>query len=202
MSSSRFKRPAKPAKARILTREKLEEWLANLDPQAANVSMIDGYLAALVVSPQFIPPEEWLLPILSREVANASDDSIEGIVRSTIFQRYSQIGATLSGGPKRYAPIFMRTDDEEVLLQDFANGFYLGMRLSIDDWKPFMSDREIGMPMMAILVHCTTMISEDKRTAAIDEQAAEILAESWRVVPEVLEMLHVNLAGSRNIEIR
>lgn len=164
--------------------------------------MIDGYLAALVVSPQFIPPEQWLLPIVGREIADAPDGSIEAAVRNTIFHRYSQIGATLSGGPKRYAPVFMRTDDEEVLLEDFANGFYLGMRLSIDDWKPFISHHEIGIAMTAILGHCTTMISEDERTAAIDAQAAQILSESWRVVPEVIEMLHVNLAGSRNIEIR
>ena len=202
MSSSRFKRPAKPGKARTLTPAKLEEWLASLDPPAANVSMIDGYLAALVVSPQFIPPEEWLLPILGRKVADAPDGSIEGNVRNTVFQRYSQIGSTLSGGPKRYAPVFMRTDDEEVLLTDFANGFYHGMRLRIDDWKPVMSDPEILMPMMAILGHCTTMISEHERLAAINGQAAELLAESWRVVPEVIEMLHVTLAASRNIKIR
>ncbi|KKW89304.1 MULTISPECIES: UPF0149 family protein [Sphingobium] len=202
MSSSRFKRSAKPGTARILTREKLEDWLSNLDPQAANVSMIDGYLAALVVSPQFIPPEQWLLPIVGREIADAPDGSIQSAVRNTIFHRYSQIGATLSGGPKRYAPVFMRTDDEEVLLEDFANGFYLGMRLSIDDWKPFISHHEIGIAMTAILAHCTTMISEDERIAAINAQASQILSESWRVVPEVIEMLHVNLAGSRNIEIR
>ena len=29
-----------------------------------------------------------------------------------------------------------------------------------------------------------------------------LLAESWKLVPEVVEMLHVTLAGSRNVEIR
>lgn len=76
-------------------------------------------------------------------------------MRNTIFQRYSEIGATLSGGPKRYAPIYIRTDAGEVLLEDFANGFYLGMRLSIDDWKPHISNPEIGHPLTAILGHWT-----------------------------------------------
>ena len=96
----------------------------------------------------------------------------------------------------------MRTDDGEVLIDDYADGFYFGMRLSIDDWKPFISDREIGMPMVAILGHCTTMIGEDERLAVMYPQAAQVLAESWRIVPEVVEMLHLTLAGSRNIEIR
>ena len=96
----------------------------------------------------------------------------------------------------------MRTDDGEVLLEDFANGFYFGMRLSIDDWKPFISDPEIGMAMVAILGHCTTMINEDERMAVMDPLATQLLAESWSVVPDVIEMLHLTLAGSRNIAIR
>jgi len=65
----------------------------------------------------------------------------------------------------------MRTDDEEALLTNFANRFYHGMRLRIDNWKPIMSDPEMLMPMMAILGHCTTMISEIERLAAINGQA-------------------------------
>ena len=196
------RRSTKPRKARTLTLEKLEEWQADRNPPAAGVSMIDGYLTALVVSPQFIPPEDWLGPIVGGEVAWAPDGSVEAAIRNTLFQRYSQIGSTLSGGPKRYAPIYMRTDEGEVLLEQFANGFYLGMRLSIDDWKPFISDPEVGTAMTAILGHCTTMISENERMGAINGQAAQVLAESWRIVPEVVEMLHVRLAGARNVKIR
>lgn len=201
-NSPRLKRPGMARKVRTLTRQKLEDWLASLDPPAAGVSMIDGYLAALVVSPQFIPPEDWLKPILREQITWAPEGSIEAAVRNTIFQRYNEIGATLSGGPRRYAPVFMRTDDGEVLLEDFANGFYFGMRLSIDDWKPFISDPEIGMAMVAILGHCTTMINEDERMAVMDPLATQLLAESWSVVPDVIEMLHLALAGSRNIAIR
>lgn len=198
----RLKRPGTARKARNLTRQKLEDWLAGRDPPTTNVSMIDGYLAALVVSPQFIPPDEWLGPILGKQVIWAPNGSMEAVVRNTVFQRYSEIGATLSGGPRRYAPVYMRTDDGEVLLEDFANGFYHGMRLSIDDWKPFISNPEIGMAMVAILGHCTTMISDDVRMTLLNPQGVQFLAESWQVVPELVEMLHVTLAKSRNVEIR
>jgi len=148
MTRPRLKRPGRAKKVHTLTRQKLEDWLASLDPPAAGVSMIDGYLAALVVSPQFIPPEDWLKPILGERVSWADEGTIEAAVCNTLFHRYTEIGATLSGGPRRYAPVYMRADDGEVLLEDFANGFYFGMRLSIDDWKPFMAQREIGIPMM------------------------------------------------------
>jgi uncharacterized protein len=147
-------------------------------------------------------PEDWLKPILGERVTWADEGTIEAAVRNTLFERYNEIGSTLSGGPRRYAPLFMRTDEGEVLIDDYADGFYFGMRLSIDDWKPFISDREIGMATVAILGHCTTMIDDDERMAVIDPQAAQALAQSWRIVPEVVEMLHVRLAGSRNIQIQ
>lgn len=164
--------------------------------------MIDGYLTALVVSPQFIPPEDWLKPILGERVTWADEGTIEAAVRDTLFQRYNEIGATLSGGPRRYAPVFMRTDEGEVLIDDYADGFYFGMQLCIDDWKPFISRPEIGMAMVAILGHCTNMMSPQERNAVVTPLANDALAESWKVVPEVVEMLHAEIAGSRNVEIR
>ena len=53
-NSPRLKRPGKTRKIRTLTRLQLAEWLDSLDPPAAGISQIDGYLTALVVSPQFI----------------------------------------------------------------------------------------------------------------------------------------------------
>lgn len=198
----RMKRPASPRRARVLTREQLANWLASLDPPAAGLSMFDGYLATLVVSPRFIPPEDWLKPILGERVTWADEETIEAAARNMLFQRYNEIGATLSGGPRRYAPLFLRTDEGEVLIEDFADGFYVGMQLSLDDWKPFFTQPEIGIAMTAILGHCTTMIGDEERSALLTPQAEELLARSWEVVPELMEMLHAKLAGSRNVEIR
>jgi uncharacterized protein len=201
-SRSQFRRAAKTKKPRTLTLQQLEDWLGEQDPPAPSVSMIDGYLAALIVSPEFLPPESWLRPIVGADLVWAPNNSPEGVVRNTLFQRYNQISSTLSGGPKRYAPIFMRTDEEQVLLEQYANGFWFGMQLTLDTWKPFLADRELSAAVMLILAHCTTMIDEDVRLALISPQGAQALAESWKIVPDIVEMLHGTLAGSRNIEIR
>ena len=65
--------------------EQLEDWLDSLDPPAAGVSMIDGYLAALVVSPQFIPPEDWRPRIVSDRIVWALEGSVEATVRNALF---------------------------------------------------------------------------------------------------------------------
>jgi uncharacterized protein len=41
-------------------------------------------------------------------------------------------------------PIYKRTDDGEVRLEEFANGFYFGTQRAIDAWLPFLRDLEIG----------------------------------------------------------
>jgi uncharacterized protein len=119
-----------------------------------------------------------------------------------LFQRYSHIGSTLSGGPKRYAPLFMRTDDEQVLLDQYANGFWFGMQLTLDTWKPVLADKDISNAVMLILANCTTMMDENERLALIPPAGAQLLADSWKLVPDIIEMLHQTLTASRNIEIR
>jgi uncharacterized protein len=200
-NSRRLKRTVKPARPRTITLEQLEDWLEDRNPQGPNVSMTDGYLAAVIVSPEFIPPDIWLGPIVGGDVTEADDNSFEGVVRNTLFQRYNEISSTLSGGPKRYAPLFMRTDEGEVLLRDYANGFHLGMSLTMNDWQPFFADPQIAMSMVSILGHCDKRPTADQRVAAVETQTAHILADSWRIVPDVIEMLHVTLAGSRNVKI-
>jgi len=46
------------------------------------------------------------------------------------------------------------------------------------------------------------MMSAEDRAAMLPLMGKDLLAESWQVVPELVEMLQVTLAGSRNIEIR
>jgi uncharacterized protein len=75
------------------------------------------------------------------------------------------------------------------------------MQMTLDKWKPFISDPAIGMPSTAIFGHCTTMTGDDERRAAIDGPATEAHAESWSVINEVVEVLHATLAGFRNIKI-
>ena len=46
--------------------ESLDIWLERLKPAAKvdGVSMLDGYLAAVIVGPRSIPPDEWFFDLL------------------------------------------------------------------------------------------------------------------------------------------
>lgn len=61
-STNCFKRPKKPRRARILTHEKLEDWLATREHPMPGVSMIDGYLARSSYRPSSFLPKTGCAP--------------------------------------------------------------------------------------------------------------------------------------------
>jgi len=182
---------------KALTLGQLEEWLDGLTPPAPGVSQIDGFLAALVVSPKMVHPETWLWHIMGDRAKWALEGSVAAAATKTIIDRYNQISTALSDDPQSYAPIYMRTDDGEVLLEEWANGFFGGMRLALPAWKPFMTDLETAVPLAVILVHCTTMFSAEETNTVVNQEAEGGIADAWRVVPQLVSLLYEKCAKTR-----
>ena len=189
----RSKRPA--SGGRTLSLEQLEIWLDALDPPVAGVSSIDGFLAALAAGPCVIDPDVWLKSILHEHTQSASSAP----ARRTILQRYNRICIELAEQPETYAPIYMRTEDGEVLLEDFANGFFTAMHLDMNAWTPFVDDPEFGLPLAAILDH-STLTGGSSLIAQLDDPSANhALADTWRMVPQISSFLHDHCAFARTI---
>lgn len=184
-------------KTRRLSREQLEIWLDNLDPPAAGVSKIDGYLAALAVSPRLIEPELWMRGILGDRVRNVVEGTRMAAARDTIIDRYHQICFELAHCPEAFAPVYMRTDEGEVLLEDWAGGFFGGMRLALDAWDPFLRDPETGHLLTILIGHSTP----DGGPTWIEElnnpEATEMMADAWRIVPDIVSLLHERCSEAR-----
>jgi uncharacterized protein len=71
--------------------EVLDAWLERLKPAAKvdGVSMLDGYLAAIVASPCSIPPNEWFFDLLGPKgnIASAQGKQLDAIM--AIAARFS-----------------------------------------------------------------------------------------------------------------
>ena len=52
---------------RGLSLEQLDDWFLALEPPARveGVSMLDGYLTAIIIGPRSIPPDEWFDDLFS-----------------------------------------------------------------------------------------------------------------------------------------
>ncbi len=137
--------------------EALDAWLERLKPapKVDGMSMLDGYLAAIVVGPCSIPPHEWFFDLLGEKgnIATAHGKQLNAIM--AIAARFNGIGETLSTAPSKYAPIFQRTDAGMVFAGPWCMGFVAAMKLRWKAWAPLLNAKNIQYGLLLpILLYC------------------------------------------------
>jgi len=141
----------------VMDIESLDVWLERLEPapKVNGVSMLDGYLAAIVVGPCSIPPNEWFFDLLGAKgnIATARGRRLAAIM--AIVDRFNAIGEILSTAPSKYAPIFQRTDDGEVFAGPWCMGFAAAMKLRWDAWSALRDTKGIESALLLpIMLYC------------------------------------------------
>jgi uncharacterized protein len=151
-------RPRLRRAAATMSLDELDDWITRLDPPPLvdGVSMLDGYLAAVIVGPCSIDPPEWLHHMLGPHSRIGSEGSEQAAAIGTIAARFNAISEGLATAPERYAPIFERTDAGTVVAAPWCMGFVAAINLRIDAWRPLCDLRRIehGL-LLPILLHCT-----------------------------------------------
>ncbi len=137
--------------------EQLDAWLDELRPRARvnGVSMLDGYLTALVVGPTSIPPDEWFDDLLGAHgrIAVARGTMLAAI--EAIVARFNAIGETLPTAPARCAPIFEKTEDGLAQPHPWCLGFLAAMQLRLDAWRPLLdAGRAESLMLLPIMLYC------------------------------------------------
>jgi len=95
-----------------MTLEELDRWLRaprKCQPAADSISMLDGFIAAIVAGPATYEPLAWLCPLLgvTREAINdGTTEEYAGLAATAAH--HNALSATLSETPERFAPIFAR----------------------------------------------------------------------------------------------
>lgn len=138
--------------------EDLECWIDRLDPPSLidGVSMLDGYLTAIIIGPCSINPHEWLRHMLGPHGGLGLEGTKQSAAIMAIVTRFNAISEGLATAPECYAPIFERTDDGTVLAGPWCRGFLAAMKLRDDAWQPLCDFTRIehGL-LLPILLHCT-----------------------------------------------
>ena len=96
----------------------------------------------------------------------------------------------------------MRTDDGEVLLENWANGFFGGMQLALDAWRPFITDPETAYPLALLIGQSTQTGGPSLVSLLAEKQVPKALADTWRVIPELVTFLYDRCADARKANSR
>ena len=145
--------------AAAMSLEELEAWIDRLAPPPLIdcVSMLDGYMTAIIIGPCSIDPHEWLQHMLGRHGRLGAEGSKQAAAIMAIVARFNAISEELATAPEHYAPIFERTDDGTVLAGPWCMGFLAAMQLRYAAWAALrdLIRIEHGGLLLPILLHCT-----------------------------------------------
>jgi len=135
--------------------DEIEQFLARAKGGAiANAEVLDGFLTALVISPEVVMPSEYMQVIISGETEE--DDLVfENIEEAEHFyelvvRHWNAINGTFRKG-EIYMPVLAEDDDGIVSGNDWAKGFLKGAQLRFDPWAEIFDDEEHGGVLVPIL---------------------------------------------------
>jgi hypothetical protein len=112
--------------AAAMSLAQLERWLqdrAERRPVATSLSVLDGYVAAIVAGPVSISPLDWICPLLAIDAdAFNHGGTAEFAAISAVVQHHNAISNTLSTNPKQFEPIHPRKPNGDVDARPLVSG--------------------------------------------------------------------------------
>lgn len=157
------------------SKEQVEEGLAAL-------SYSNGLITAVVVSPKFIPTEEWMPHIIDPNSPELDADERE-LSKTLMLIEHGEILDSLAADDDAYEPFFWEDEDGRLFTKDWARGFFQGMQLRWDAWSTYFKTGrpENFVPLLLLL--------EDEKFFTNFEEAGVDLEEYCEVAREQLPLL-------------
>ncbi len=91
----------------------------------------------------------------------------------------------------------MRTDEEDVLAGDWADGFFGAISLNLEDWAPLFAQKQTGEPIMGILIQCTRPDLIEMISTAFPKPPEATLKDAWRTLPYAVEEIYAHCKPMR-----
>jgi uncharacterized protein len=139
-----------------LTDEEYDHMAAVLDrfhsERAMNLEMLDGFFAALICSPDMVPPSEYLSEIWGGDMPDeALSERQELQTFLDLVMRHWNAVVHALHSEDVFVPLLLEDDEGVAHGNDWANGFARGMELRREDWSELFDDTEHAGALVPIL---------------------------------------------------
>ena len=171
--------------------DRLNELLNGIpvEREAMSLSQLDGYVAALVVCPEPVPPSEWLPHVWGGDgMFGTAEEAAETV--AAVMDHYDRVGQELSDDPGAYAPILaFDPEEEEVWWEAWVDGFERGMRLRPARWEEIaLSDDAEASDSVTMMITMHGILTG--RSELTDEVVEEIACLAPVLIP--IMVTHLN----------
>lgn len=158
---------------------------------AMSISMLDGFLAAIVCAPRMSMPSEWLGWVWDAESGKTSPKfksakQAERIL-SLVMRHMNDISRTLRTNPEIYEPLLMENpnDGEPIpIIDDWCSGFMRGVELDRAGWKEMLSGSPESLAFIELYgtEHGMLQLLDERLTLQAHRAIADGLGETVRVI--------------------
>ena len=185
--------------------EELDDFLLDAEgiDESMNVSMLDGFLTALICAPKLILPSEWMRWVWDTEHGkdspNFSSEDEAGCILSMLMRHMNDITRTLSQAPEYYEPLLLENINNGnpiPILDEWCMGFVKGMSLDEEGW----SDIAVANPQWLSTIFLYGTEKGWETLLARDIPLEEHIAMSERLTTDVLN-IYAGLKALRESQI-
>jgi uncharacterized protein len=185
--------------------EELDDFLLDAEgiDESMNVSMLDGFLTALICAPKLILPSEWMRWVWDTEHGkdspNFSSEDEAGRILSMLMRHMNDITRTLSHAPEYYEPLLLENINNGnpiPILDEWCMGFVKGMSLDEEEW----SDIAVANPQWLSTIFLYGTEKGWETLLARDIPLEEHIAMSERLTTDVLN-IYAGLKALRESQI-
>jgi uncharacterized protein len=185
--------------------EELDDFLLDAEgiDESMNVSMLDGFLTALICAPKLILPSEWMRWVWDTEHGkdspNFSSEDEAGRILSMLMRHMNDITRTLSQAPEYYEPLLLENINNGnpiPILDEWCMGFVKGMSLDEEGW----SDIAVANPQWLSTIFLYGTEKGWETLLARDIPLEEHIAMSERLTTDVLH-IYASLKALRESQI-
>jgi uncharacterized protein len=167
--------------------------------ECMDFSTLDGFLAAVVLTPEMILPSQWLPWVWDMEKAEDSPKfaSIEeaGRISGYIMRHYNTVMQSINEG--WFDPLLIdlvQPDESEFLdAEGWCAGFMLGITLFGDAWQTV---REKHIEMVAPMMLLGTEDGWDILKSSDDEKRS--IQDAYEAIPTAVAVLHAHFKPQRD----
>jgi len=169
--------------------QRLQEFLDadDLHDEALDYMAACGYLAALSVSPEEVPTDEWLNELFA-ETPNYTDEQQQADIVGTLKELKSRLARELASDEDMELPCELSLGDEPDYsdLRSWCIGFMEGVFLREEAW--FENDEELVSELLLPVMVGSGLFAEEPEFAEIDEDQ-DMVEDMMEHIPGVLTQL-------------
>jgi uncharacterized protein len=189
--------------------EELDQFLLDADgiEESMNISMLDGFLTAIVSGPKTIMPSEWIRWVWDIERGEDKpafkDKAQAQHIIGLLMRHMNDIARTLHQDPDLYEPLLMENPnkgDPIPILDEWCMGYMKGVQLDPEGWLLATAGKPNWLSTIGLYGTAEGWEVLEKRNLSLDEhrELAAGLADTARKVHALyLEQRRKKIAGGQ-----